>query len=127
MSMSSLNSIGQSIFQLEAGNENVDGQMDVGHINLIGGLVTRTRLKSTHSEDINNVTFLKIKDFLYPEYDPVFPEHKHFFPLVKSYSHKNFKIYRNMLITFAVISNTDTQETINRMVWGKNLMEVCAL
>ena len=27
-------------FELESGNENVDGQTDVGHINLIGGLVT---------------------------------------------------------------------------------------
>ena len=40
MSLSSLKSIGQTVFQLESGNENVDGQMDVGHINLIGGLVT---------------------------------------------------------------------------------------
>ena len=39
MSLSSLNSIGQSVFELESGNENVDGQTD-GHINLIGGLVT---------------------------------------------------------------------------------------
>ena len=38
--MSSLNSIGQSVFELESRNENVDGQMDIGHINLIGGLVT---------------------------------------------------------------------------------------
>ena len=28
MSLSSLNSIGQAIFELESGNENVDGQMD---------------------------------------------------------------------------------------------------
>ena len=35
--MSSLNSIGQSVFELESGNENADRQ-DVGHINLIGGL-----------------------------------------------------------------------------------------
>ena len=28
MSMSSLNSIGQTVFELESGNENVDGQMD---------------------------------------------------------------------------------------------------
>ena len=28
MSLSSLNSIGQSIFELESGNENVDGQTD---------------------------------------------------------------------------------------------------
>ena len=45
MSMSSLHSIGQSVFELEFGNENVDGRKDrrtdVGHINLIGGLVTR--------------------------------------------------------------------------------------
>ena len=27
-------------FELESGNKNVDGQTDVGHINLIGGLVT---------------------------------------------------------------------------------------
>ena len=34
-----------NVFELESGNENVDGQTDrqtdVGHINLIGGLVTR--------------------------------------------------------------------------------------
>ena len=29
-----------TVFKLESGNENVDRQMDVGHINLIGGLVT---------------------------------------------------------------------------------------
>ena len=40
MSLSSLNSMEQSVFELESGNENVDGQTDVGHINLIGGLVT---------------------------------------------------------------------------------------
>ena len=28
MSLSSFNSIGQTIFELESGNENVDGQMD---------------------------------------------------------------------------------------------------
>ena len=28
MSLSSLNSIGQSVFELESGNENVDGQTD---------------------------------------------------------------------------------------------------
>ena len=40
-SLSSLNSIGQTIFELESGNEKC-GQTDtdVGHINLIGGLVT---------------------------------------------------------------------------------------
>ena len=36
-----LNLIGQSVFELESGNENVDRQTDVGHINLIGGLVPR--------------------------------------------------------------------------------------
>ena len=45
MSLLSLNSIGQSVFELESGNENVDGQTDgqtdVGHINLLGRLVTR--------------------------------------------------------------------------------------
>ena len=30
-----------SVFKLESGNKNLDGQTDVGHINLIGGLVTR--------------------------------------------------------------------------------------
>ena len=52
MALSSLNSIGQTVFELESGNKNVDGQldgqtdgqtdgqMDIGHINLIGGLVT---------------------------------------------------------------------------------------
>ena len=40
------NSIGQSVFKLESGNEHVDGQMDVGHINLIGGLVTRNQPKN---------------------------------------------------------------------------------
>ena len=39
MSLSSLNSIGQSVFEVESGNENVDGQKDIGHINVIGGLV----------------------------------------------------------------------------------------
>ena len=33
-------------FELESGNENVDGQTDVGHINLIGGLVTRNPPKN---------------------------------------------------------------------------------
>ena len=28
MSLSSLNSVGQTVFKLESGNENVDGQMD---------------------------------------------------------------------------------------------------
>ena len=46
MSLSSLNSIEQTVFQLDSGNENVDGQTDVGHINLIGGLVTRNPLKN---------------------------------------------------------------------------------
>ena len=40
ISLSSLNSIGQRIFELQSGKQNVDGQMDNGHINLIGGLVT---------------------------------------------------------------------------------------
>ena len=33
-------------FELESGNENFDGQTDVGHINLIGGLVTRNPPKN---------------------------------------------------------------------------------
>ena len=41
MSLSSFNSIGQSVFELESGHEHVDGQTDVGHFNLIGGLITR--------------------------------------------------------------------------------------
>ena len=32
--------LGHLLFELESGNENVDGQTDVGHMNLIGGLVT---------------------------------------------------------------------------------------
>ena len=44
MSLSSLNSIEQSVFELESGNKNVDGQTegqtDVGYVNLTGGLVT---------------------------------------------------------------------------------------
>ena len=35
--------------------------------------VMSTDIKSTHSENVNQVTFQKIKDFLYPEYDLVFP------------------------------------------------------
>ena len=35
-----------TIFKLESGNENVDRQTDVGHINLIGGLVTRNPPKN---------------------------------------------------------------------------------
>ena len=46
MSLLSLNSIGQRVFELESGNENVDGQMDVGHINLIAGLVKRNPPKN---------------------------------------------------------------------------------
>ena len=38
--LSSLNLIKQNIFELESGNKNVEGQTDVGHISLIGGLVT---------------------------------------------------------------------------------------
>ena len=30
-------------------------------------------IKNTHSENVNHVTFQIIKDFLYPEYDLVFP------------------------------------------------------
>ena len=33
-------SIGRSVFELESRNQNVDGQTDVGHTNLIGELVT---------------------------------------------------------------------------------------
>ena len=36
----SMNCIGQSVFELQSRNEHVDRQMDIGHINLIGGLVT---------------------------------------------------------------------------------------
>ena len=41
----SLNLIGQSIFELESGNENI-GQTGIGYINLIGGLVTRNPPKN---------------------------------------------------------------------------------
>ena len=59
MYLSSLNSIRQTLFELESGKENVDGQidrqMDVGHINLIGGLrLHATRLKR---EPCNIVVF----------------------------------------------------------------------
>ena len=46
MSLSSLNLIGQSLFELQSRNENVDEQTDVGHINLIGGLVTHNPPKN---------------------------------------------------------------------------------
>ena len=39
-----MNSIGQNVFELVSGNENVDRQTDVGYINLIGGLVTRLKI-----------------------------------------------------------------------------------
>ena len=39
----------------------------------------------------------------------------------------HMKFYRNMLITFGVISNADTQETINPIVMEKTLVEVRAL
>ena len=35
MSLSSVNSIGKIVFELESGNENVNGQTDIRHINLI--------------------------------------------------------------------------------------------
>ena len=47
-----VNSIGQTVFELESGNKNVDGrQMDVGHINLIGGLVTHNPPKNDPNQD----------------------------------------------------------------------------
>ena len=55
MSLSSLNSIGQSVFELESGNENVDGQTDVGHINLIRK-GHATRLKKHIMNEDNNIT-----------------------------------------------------------------------
>ena len=45
MSLSSLNSIGQTVFELESRNANVDGQTE-GHINLMGGLVTHNLPKN---------------------------------------------------------------------------------
>ena len=36
----------RSVFELESGNKNVDGQTDVGHINLIARLVTRLKIAS---------------------------------------------------------------------------------
>ena len=41
MSLSSLIRLDKSVFEFESRNKNVDGETDVGHINLIGGLVTR--------------------------------------------------------------------------------------
>ena len=54
MSLSSLNSIGQGIFELESGNENVDRQTDVGHINLIDGLVTRNPPRNFNKSSENS-------------------------------------------------------------------------
>ena len=55
MSLSRLNSIGQSVFELESGNENVDGQTDIGHINLIGGLVTRNPPKNNQNSRVYTI------------------------------------------------------------------------
>ena len=52
-----LNSIGQTVFVLESGNEKceqTDRQRDVGHINLIGGLVTRNPPKKWMSRQRSN-------------------------------------------------------------------------
>ena len=46
MSLSSLNLMGQSIFELESGYENVDGLTVDEHINQIGGLVTHNPPKN---------------------------------------------------------------------------------
>ena len=55
-----MNSIGQTVFELESGNENVDGQTDVRHINLIGGLVTRNQPKNSKFNDNEVVSDLLI-------------------------------------------------------------------
>ena len=47
-----MNSIGQTVFELQSGNKKcvrTDGRTDVGHINLIGGLVTRNPPKKQPS------------------------------------------------------------------------------
>ena len=49
MSLSSLNSIGQTVFELESGNENVDGQMD-GQTN---------RQKNGQTNGRNYINFVK--------------------------------------------------------------------
>ena len=57
--MSSLNSIAQTVFELESGNEKcgwTDGQTDVGHINLIGGLVTRNPPKNGQTDRITPIS-----------------------------------------------------------------------
>ena len=63
MSLSSLNSIGQSFFELESGNENVDGQTDVIHINLKKIKPTTSPLQMTQKTRIastrNNIKKLK--------------------------------------------------------------------
>ena len=57
MSLLSLNSIGQTILELESRNENVYEQTNVGHINLIGRLVTCNPSKNydAHLQPPNNV------------------------------------------------------------------------
>ena len=67
MSLLSLNSIGQSVFELESENENVDGQTDrqtdVGHINLIGVLVTCNPSKTfdalVYAKLVEHILYLK--------------------------------------------------------------------
>ena len=53
MSLSSLNSIGQTVFKSESGNEKC-GRTDVGHNNLIGGLRV-----TNQGELYNGVSHLK--------------------------------------------------------------------
>ena len=51
--MSSLKLIGETVFKLESRNHTrTDGQTDVGHINLIGGLVTHNPPKKGFLLDI---------------------------------------------------------------------------
>ena len=45
-----MNMIGQSVFELESGNKNVDRQTDIGHIILIGRLVKHNLPKNKQEE-----------------------------------------------------------------------------
>ena len=56
ISLPNFNSIGQSIFELESKNRNVDGQTNVVHINLIDGLVTCNPPK-TKMEDFKKYSY----------------------------------------------------------------------
>ena len=58
--------IGHMLFELESGNHTrTDGQTDVGHINLIGGMVTRNPLKNQSVKPFGEI-LLTIKNPISP-------------------------------------------------------------